>query len=453
MIRRLFERSLLTQVIVILLIVLFAFVGLMNILFQSNFAFSLNQRGLRENAAQIATLTTLVESSAPTQIDTILRTYSSARRYAGITGEFPDGAEHSDALRQLFEADDHARTVLSGREVRFRTLGSSQVAASDLRGNSGIGISVFEISVSLAGGKVLFVWLTPPAVMYNSNFGMLPVFIFLMFGVATVGVVLVRWAFRPLTLLEKSASRFGSTLEPQHIPEVGPSEVRQVSIALNDMQSRIQRLVSERAMMMAAIAHDVRTALTRLRLRLDSQHVVDPGVEEEIEQVNVLISDMMTFARSAQPSQDEPEVVQLDRWLTQYAEKCPHEVILCPPPADGITVALEERALRRALDNLVDNANRYAGAASLALTKTTAGLEIDVRDKGPGVSEQKMPALFTPFYRLEYSRNRDTGGSGLGLGIARELIRAQGGDITLRNAQGGGLVATIQLPASRRIDD
>jgi signal transduction histidine kinase len=453
MIRRLLERSLLMQVILILLAVLISFVLLIHTLFQSNIAFFLLPKGLENNAVPITKLVEQLDQVSAENAGAILDVYASEQRFAGIAKEFPHDAKPSEPLRKVLESRSSAAKALADRDVRFRTLTSSKVINSPLRGNSGFSIAALEISVELGNGRIAYFWLSPSTVLYSRQFGMLPLFVSLMLAVAALGVLLVRTAFRPLKSLEIAAAGFDGTLEPELIPELGPSEVKQLARSLNEMQSRIHGLVQERAFMIAAIAHDVRTALARIRLRLDSHDLEDAGIEEDLDQITVMMDDMVTFARPARASKLNPEILALDQWLADYANNSPYDVCLRPGEHQRVCVSIQERALRRAIDNLVDNANRYATGAFLQLKETADGWAIEVRDEGPGVPDAEITKLFTPFHRLEYSRNRGTGGSGLGLGIARELIRGEGGEVTLRNSPAGGLVATIYLPNQLQICD
>ncbi len=434
------------QVILILMAALVGFVLLAHTLFQSNIAFFLFPTGLADNSVPMAKLVRLLDEGANESVEAAIDVYAGAQRFAGVVSAFPEGAQPSESLRRLLESHAVAGEVLAARDIRFRTLTASEVDNSPLRGSSLIELAVLEVSVALNTGEVAYFWLTPSAVMYNRHFGMLPMFVFLMLAVALVGVLLVRLAFRPLKSLERAASDFDGFMAPEPILEVGPSEVKQVARSLNEMQSRIHTLIQERALIIAAIAHDVRSALARLKLRLDGREMVDPGIEEDLNQVSVMMDDMVTFARPAPSATVDPEIVVLDVWLTNYAHNSPYQVCWQGDRFRCAVIAIHERALRRALDNLVDNANRYAGSASLSLSESVHGWDIQVRDRGPGIPEDEISRLFTPFHRLEYSRNRRTGGSGLGLGIARELIRGEGGDVTLKNAADGGLIATIHLP-------
>jgi signal transduction histidine kinase len=200
--------------------------------------------------------------------------------------------------------------------------------------------------------------------------------------------------------------------------------------------------------MLAAISHDLRTSLTRLRLRmaLIEDEEVRAKAERDLEEMQAMLEATLAFARD--DAKAGPRVALDLAGLVQTAcdafADAGHDVGYSGP--EHLRVHGRQLALRRLLDNLIDNAVKYGGRADVALRVAGDTVEIDIADRGPGIPEAEREKVFAPFYRLEASRSRETGGTGLGLAVARGIARAHGGDVTLHDRPGGGLVATIRLP-------
>lgn len=254
---------------------------------------------------------------------------------------------------------------------------------------------------------------------------------------------------KPLTQFAAAADRLGVDVDAPPLPETGASELRQASRAFNRMQDRLRRFVEDRTLMLAAISHDLRTGLTRLKLR--SEFIADPEQQKkalaDLDEMEAMLAATLAFARddAAKEARRRFDLAallqslcdeQVDQGATASYEGPAHL------PFDG-----RPTALKRALGNLVSNALKYGGAAELILSEVDGGLRITVADHGPGIPEEARERVFAPFYRLEVSRSRDTGGTGLGLAVARSIVRRHGGDITLADRpEGSGLVATVSLP-------
>jgi two-component system OmpR family sensor kinase len=245
-----------------------------------------------------------------------------------------------------------------------------------------------------------------------------------------------------------AADRFGRNSEAPLLPEEGPHELRQATVAFNRMQARIQRLVTDRTMMMAAVSHDLRTPLARVRFRIAD---LDPGVRDaiasDIEQMDELIGQMLTFTRDALPNAERRrfDLSALAQSLVDELADTGCDVAFEGP--ERLTVEADLPAVRRILSNLLDNALKFAGHARLKLEQIGDDMVLAiVEDGGPGVPPDMHEAVFEPFRRLEPSRNRSTGGVGLGLAIARNLARGHGGDITLESAAPTGARFIFSLP-------
>ena len=278
------------------------------------------------------------------------------------------------------------------------------------------------------------------------------------FAVMTIAaVLLIIWAvtrlMRPVRLLAEAADRLGRDVNATPLPETGPSEVATAARAFNQMAERIRRFVADRTQMLAAIGHDLRTPITRLRLRAEFMDDDEQRRKmlSDLDEMERMIAATLAFARddaAAEPA-SPIDLAALCRTVADEAtdaEPDKAERIAYAGP-DRLVVRARPVALKRAVANLVGNALAYGGAARLVLAPPEGGVvRLRVEDDGPGIPESELEAVFAPFRRLEGSRNRETGGTGLGLTITRNILRAHGGDVVLRNRPGGGLAAVASLP-------
>jgi len=270
----------------------------------------------------------------------------------------------------------------------------------------------------------------------------------LLVSVVALALLAVRWVTRPLATLGKAAEGLGRDIDRPPLPESGPAEVRRAAQAFNAMQQRLQRFLSERAEFLAAVSHDLRTPLTRLKLR--AEMIDDAAMRtkvladvDEMERMTAATLDFLRGARTEEPVQPIDVNALLESLQSDF-EAMGHEVTLegsAASPFPGRPLAL-----RRCLSNLVDNAVKYGRAARVAVEDAHDALGISVTDEGPGIPEDQLDRVFEPFYRIERSRSRETGGTGLGLSIARDIARSHGGELVLRNREGGGLAALLTLP-------
>jgi len=281
-----------------------------------------------------------------------------------------------------------------------------------------------------------------------------PGFLASLAGSAAVAILLSAWVLgfttRPLRRFAAAANRLGVDMNAPTLEEAGPREVRLAAQAFNTMQRRLKAFVEDRTRMLAAISHDLRTPLTRLRLRAEfiDDDTAREKMLEDLAEMEAMIGATLAFARE-EASQETIEPVQLDDMLGRMAENCRdsgHAVGFRTAPMP-IRIMARRTALKRALGNLVDNAVKYGGSAELALARDGDSVAVTIDDNGPGIPEAEMENVFRPFYRIEGSRSRDTGGTGLGLSVANDVIRAHGGEIRLQNRPGGGLRVVVTLPA------
>lgn len=270
----------------------------------------------------------------------------------------------------------------------------------------------------------------------------------LLAAVLLLSYVAVRWVTRPLHVLSGAAEALGHDINRPPLAEEGPLEIRQAARAFNTMQRRLARFIDERTRIFAAMSHDLKTPLTRLRLRADllDDEELRGRMESDLKEMETMVSHTLEFMRGMGGGEacQEVDVTALLESLQSDNEAMGRTVrivgrALAPYPA---RVAL----LRRCLGNLIDNAVLYGERATVRVDDTPQLLTIRVEDEGPGIPAAELEKVFEPFYRLEQSRSRETGGSGLGLAIARNIAHMHGGDIALRNRATRGLEAVLTLP-------
>lgn len=270
----------------------------------------------------------------------------------------------------------------------------------------------------------------------------------LLLVVLALSYLAVRSLTRPLQRLSKAADALGRNINQPPISETGPTEIRQVARAFNLMQGRLQSYIQDRTHVFSAMSHDLKTPITRMRLRTDllDDDLLRERFEKDLKEMETMVTEALAFMKGLDnhtPAQAINPLALLQSIQTDYIE-ANKPVSL----AGQITPPLWGQAalLKRALVNLIDNALFYGQRADIELRHDTSGLSIDILDAGPGISPEAQEKVFQPFYRVETSRNRDTGGTGLGLSIARNIIHSHGGDLTLHNRPEGGLKVSIRLP-------
>jgi signal transduction histidine kinase len=267
-------------------------------------------------------------------------------------------------------------------------------------------------------------------------------------GILLVSVVLVRSVTAPLRTLARAADRIGIDLAAPEVPQTGPREIQQTAKAFNRMQARIKRLISDRTQTLAAVSHDLKTPITRLRLRAEfvKDEELRQTIEGDLDEMQRMIESTLAFLRG-DATGEESKTVDIATILETVSDQLVdtgHDVDLAGLP--HVSVRCKPLAIKRALSNLVENAVKYGRRARVNLAERGDEIVITIADDGPGIPEEEMERVFDPFYRLEASRSRETGGTGLGLTVARTAIRAHGGDIRLHNVQPSGLCATVTLP-------
>lgn len=285
-----------------------------------------------------------------------------------------------------------------------------------------------------------------------------PTFLLAFLLMTAAAALLSLWAVRrlvgPVTTLAAAAERLGRDVNAPPLPEDGPLELATAAHAFNTMATRIRRFVQDRTFLLTAIGHDLRTPITRLKLRAEFLEDDEQRAKfiADLDELDMMLSATLAFGRDAADAEPATPLdlgALLRTVLDETADARPESAEnLHYAGPEHLTLAGRPVALKRAFANLVQNAVKYAGNATVTLTPPAAGqARITVDDTGPGIPPDELERVFDPFYRLEQSRNRETGGTGLGLPIARNILRAHGGDVTLTNRPGGGARAVVVIPA------
>lgn len=271
------------------------------------------------------------------------------------------------------------------------------------------------------------------------------------FGAIVVSVLLVRWLTRPLTGFAAASKALYRSKAAVLVPEDGPREVRALAVAFNDMQRRIGRLIDDRTQALAAVSHDLKTPITRLRFRLEE--VSDPdaraSIARDLDEMERMLDQTLAYLRGDRADEEfKPiDVVAVLETIVDDASDRGHVVTLTG--AGHVSVSGRRLALKRAFGNLIDNALKYGREAHIAVEDHSETVIVRIHDRGPGIAPEDVERALAPFVRLEPSRNQETGGFGLGLTIAQAIVEGHAGRLTLETHVAGGLVVSVALPKKR----
>jgi two-component system, OmpR family, osmolarity sensor histidine kinase EnvZ len=264
----------------------------------------------------------------------------------------------------------------------------------------------------------------------------------------TVAILFLHNQIKPIVRLSEAAESFGKGRPPpEDFRPRGAREVRQAAHAFIEMRDRIERHVEQRTIMLAGVSHDLRTVLTRFKLQLalfeDSPEL--EAMRADVDEMQAMLEDYMAFAKGDAGEEivrtDIGEILSEVKSQAHGAGEIAVEVKEAP-----LVVPVRRHAFKRALANLVNNAARFAAHVNVSAAKQNGALTVAVEDDGPGIPEQEHEQVFRPFYRLDHARNQDSGSTGLGLAIARDIARIHGGDIALSRSPLGGLKAVLKVP-------
>jgi two-component system osmolarity sensor histidine kinase EnvZ len=266
----------------------------------------------------------------------------------------------------------------------------------------------------------------------------------LLFAIATI---FMRNQVRPLRRLATAVDNFGKGRADSDFKPEGATEIRQAAAAFNLMRERIQRTINQRTEMLAGISHDLRTPLTRMKLQLamvgDSPAIAD--LQSDVEEMEKMVEEYLAFARGE--SAEQVATTNMSAILHDIVNGARiSDTPITLETKDRIFIPLKPNGFKRAITNLVNNGILYGGNVVIVVTEINGAIQITVDDDGPGIPVEEREEVFKPFYRLDSARSPDTGGSGLGLTIARDVIRAHGGELSIEDSTLGGARIRIRLP-------
>ena len=267
--------------------------------------------------------------------------------------------------------------------------------------------------------------------------------------VLLLSIPLVRWTTRPLAALSDAAEAFGKGEKMPPLPESGSREFIKTARAFGSMRERIERHLEDRDRLFASISHDLRTPITRIKLRSDllDDEVVRLEFMDDLDELDMMVKGALQCVRDTDIHENRTEV-RLDALLELIIREWQSVTLPINLHKSGLSVMAKPLALKRAIGNILSNALHYGKKADISVRQIAGHVEIRIRDYGPGMPEGTFSDIFDPYVRLDHGRDQNAAGMGLGLGIARSIIQAHGGALILENHVDGGLIATLQLPAN-----
>ncbi len=424
---------------------------------------------MEQAGKRVVDLTRVFERTPPAERDNLAEAVSSRgfRVHAAapivVHGGDNGGDDNIDGLRSLLE------TSFAGSRSKLQSVALVEPSAEEFARHArqipremispmggpphmGPPPRVLRVSLLLADGNPLYFDLMVPRISPRPTMFKVGVDVAVRIAVLLLVCLLaVRLAMRPVRELGRAARELGENLNAAPMKEEGSEEIRAAARAFNQMQQKLQGFISERTRMLAAISHDLKTPITRMRLR--SEQVDDDALREKFQQdlqeMEELVSGTLAFMRHLEVEKAERQQLDLAALLESIVEdRADAGLPVSLSGAATAPVAVYPQSIKRCIENLVDNALKYGSAVRISLTQTANETRVIISDSGPGIPGSELEKVFEPFYRLEASRNRDTGGSGLGLSISRSIARAHGGDVLLRNLKPHGVEATLLLPRS-----
>lgn len=334
-------------------------------------------------------------------------------------------------VHPLDHNDPRLQRMSRYRSERFRTGGAELLVAVEQPGRGWV---VTNVPWQQSDGPIIWRLIAQTLVLY---------------GVVLLPVLWIgRRISRPLRSLATATRQFRGSDNHDAVVEEGPQDVRSVITAFNALRTRVSAMLDEKDRMLGAIGHDLKTPLAALRVRIESVEDEDDRskMADTIDEMNGTLDDILSLARLGRPSEPMTEVdmaALVDAVVEDFRDLGESVEFT---EAKRLTLRLRPSLMRRAVRNLIENAVKYGGGAEVYLRPSAHAVEITVCDKGPGIPPERIGEVFEAFTRLEGSRNKETGGIGLGLALAHAIVREAGGDIRLNNRPEGGLAATITLP-------
>jgi signal transduction histidine kinase len=381
-----------------------------------------------QSAQRISDIISLLDQLPPSGRDKVI-TILNTRRWSANLSAVPEPLTEAPQDQGLAEFERAVKPLLGSRNHKVGVQQGTYVVEAELAGSGWVTLG-YRRDAGRVPDVLLWTWIAIAIV------------------IVAVTLIAARWVTRPLSVLAKAAEALGRDIDRPPLAESGPSEVRRAARAFNTMQTRLKRFIEDRARTFTAMSHDLKTPITRLRLRaemLDSP-ALKAKFTADLEQMQSMVDSTLAFMHGMQDAEaSKPvDIAALLESLQADAQEIGQPVLIegnAVGPYNGRPLAL-----KRALSNLIENALRYGKNAKVIIADDEEHLQIRVRDSGPGIPKAELDRVFEPFYRLEASRSRVSGGTGLGLSIARNIARLHGGDIVLRNLNEGGLEAVLNLP-------
>lgn len=308
-------------------------------------------------------------------------------------------------------------------------------------------INGFQIQIQLLDGKWLSLTRAQPNNLLRLPYALLTSLITVLLAVIALSLIAVRAITKPLDELAEGVEKFGLDIQQKPLNINGPYEIQKVTQSFNTMADRLRRFIQERSQALTAISHDLKTPITRLRLRTEllTDAALKKKFTDDLIDMEQMVQSTLGYIRGTDDSEaSQPiDMNALLESIQQDIEQLGYPVILESTPLQAY--AGKPLALKRCLTNVIENAVRYGKKAHISFEESLETLTIRIEDEGPGIPESEYENVFMPFYRLDPARQRHAGGSGLGLSIARNIARAHGGDVTLGSGENGGLKVTITL--------
>jgi two-component system osmolarity sensor histidine kinase EnvZ len=422
--RRLFPRSLL--IIVVPMIVLQSVVAFV---FLDRHWESMTRRLSVGTAQEIAAVVALLEGARPSERARILEV---AQRRMFTNATLLDGEDlPPPGPKPFFSLLDRTLSREIAREVRrpfwIDTVGRSKYVEVRVKTDAGILQLVTRRSHTYASDShITLVWMAGTSLV-----------------LIAAALLFLRGQVRPIQELAAAAERFGRGQPVGAFRPHGAIEVRQAGWAFLEMKTRIERQIEQRTAMLSGVSHDLRTMLTRFRLELS---LMDGGEDTaalaaDVDEMQAMLEDYLAFART--DNDEHADDVAIAPLVAEAARPWPAAALDVP---DGLSATVRPMATKRLLANLVANAATHGERVQVTARSGSGWLVVHVDDDGPGIRQEERAKVFQPFYRLDSARNVDRGGTGLGLTIARDLARRQGGEVVLDDGPLGGLRATVRLP-------
>ena len=450
---RLWPRSIRGRLLLIIAVGVLAAQGITGWLFGRHHG-AVNQTMTETFGRRVVAIATLLDATPPERQDLLIQTLNNPLLQVQQLEQTPLSNQHffpDPRLSQLRSQLSQARAAPFELQIRPVVIDRLHTNRTRSGATTNLWPSHQQLVVALekpTGGWWVF---TTPFNLHAHRRG--KPFLFWLILTGVVVWLLSAWAARrvtaPILRFAAAADLLGIDVNAPPLPERGSKELRQAAQAFNQMQTRLQRLIADRTFMLAAISHDLRTILTRLRLRTEfiADRTQQQKAEADLAQMEAMLTSTLAFAKedSTPEERTQLDLASLLQSICDDLTDAGHIAQYQGP--DRFNIEGQPIALRRAFTNLIENAVLYGQEARVTISATEEEVTVSIADRGPGIPTDMHEQVFQPFFRLEPSRNRETGGTGLGLAVARTVIQRHGGEIALCPYDGGGLVVKVILPA------